>query len=160
MKTEMLLAGESELTSKGANFVLNLNENGLPRFRYDGLMGAVGMTGKEAIGGKLFLTNFRVYFQSHNVNRFNGAFSIFLPSIETMKDVSAFLTKKLEIVTPSYNFEFVVWGIPQFMAQIKAARDALSPSQQEELQSAAQASPEKCGDGLKVFPPLMDLFSR
>lgn len=143
MKAEMLLPGESEITSKGANFVLKLDEHGLPRFRYDGAMGAVGMAGKEAIGGHLHVTNFRVFFQSHSVNRFKGSFSIFLPSIEDMKDASAFLTKKMEIVTPSYNFEFVVWGIPQLMAQIKAARGALSPEQQTQAQAAAQAEPGK-----------------
>jgi len=155
-----LLEGESVIETKGANFVLRLDDHGLPRFRFDGAMGAVGMAGQEAIGGKLYLSNFRLFFDSHSINRFNGSFSIFLPTIVETKDSSRFVTKKLEVTTPSYVFEFVVWGIPKLMESISAAREALSPSQVEALREAAQNAPELCGDGLKIFPPLMDLLSR
>lgn len=157
---EYLLSGESIIETKGANFLLRLDEHGLPRFRFDGAMGMVGMTDQEAIGGKLYLTNFRLFFQSHSINRFNGAFSIFLPAIIETKDNSRFVAKKMEVVTPSYAFEFVVWGIPKLMQAVASARGALSPTQTEVLREVAQKSPEKCGDGLKIFPPLMDLLSR
>lgn len=157
---QYLFAGESIIETKSANFVLRLDEHGLPRFRFDGAMGLVGMVGQEAIGGKLYLTNFRLFFQSHSVNRFNGAFSIFLPSIVETKNTSRFVTKKMEVATPSYRFEFVVWGIPALMAATASARGALTPAELETLEVAVRTAPEKCGDGLKVFPPLMDLFSR
>ena len=157
---EYLFEGEHILETKPANFVLSLTEHGLPRFRFDGAMGAVGMTGKEAIGGKLYLTNYRLFFQSHSINRFNGAFSIFLPTIEETRDISRFLAKKMEVMTPSYQYEFVVWGIPKLMAAITEARTGFTPAQIEVLQTVAQNQPEKGGDGLKVFPPLMDLFSQ
>lgn len=155
-----LLAEERVLMDKGANFVLRLTEHGLPRFRFDGAMGAVGMAGQEAIGGKLYLTNYRLFFQSHSINRFNGTFSMFLPAITELKDNSRFVTKKLAVTTESYVFEFVVWGIPSLIAAIESARAALSLEQIEALQAALQAAPEKYGDGLKVFPLLMDLFTR
>lgn len=159
MDAKLLLPDETEILSKGANFVLNLNENGLPRFRFDGMMGAVGMAGKESIGGHLHLTNFRLVFASHSINRFNGTFSIFLPTIENMEDKSSFVVKKLVVTSPSYAYEFVVWGIPKLVEAINGARNALSSTQIAQMRTAAEAAPEKCGDGLKVFPPLMDLFS-
>ena len=160
MDANLLLADETEIMSKGANFVLNLQENGLPRFRFDGMMGAVGMAGKESIGGHLYLTNFRLVFASHKINRFTGTFSIFLPSIEKMEDKSSFIVKKLEVVTPSYAYEFIVWGIPALVEAVNKAKGALSSTQFARVQQLAQSSPEKCGDGLKVFPPLMELLSR
>lgn len=101
MMDEYLFEGEHVLETKPANFVLSLTEHGLPRFRFDGAMGAVGMAGKEAIGGKIYLTNYRLFFKSHSINRFNGAFSIFLPTIEEIRDTSRFLAKKMEVVMPS-----------------------------------------------------------
>ena len=160
MNSELLLPEETETSSKAANFVLNLTENGLPRFRFDGLMGAVGMAGKESIGGHLHLTNFRLVFSSHSFNRFNGTFSVFLPSIEKMENKSSLLVKKLEVTTPSYVYEFVVWGIPELVKAIDSARNALSSSQVARIREAAQSAPEKCGDGLQVFPPLMDWLSK
>ena len=160
MDASLLLPDESEIISKGANFVLSLADNGLPRFRYDGMMGVVGMAGKESIGGHLHLTNFRLVFASHSVNRFTGTFSIFLPTIESMEDKSSFIVKKLVVTAPSYAYEFVIWGIPKLIEAANTARNALSATQIAQMQAAAQASPEKCGDGLKVFPPLMDLFSK
>lgn len=64
----------------------------------------------------------------------------------------------MEVVTLDYSFEFIAWGVPKFMIAVAAARDSLSAQQAEDLRIAVRDSPEKCGDGLKVFPS--DLFVR
>ena len=152
-----LLPGENIIETKGANFLLRLDENELRQFGVFGVdaeMRLLGLgEGKESIGGRLYLTNFRLFFHSHSVNRFTGSLSIFLPNIIEMKDNSGLITRIMEVVTSGYSFEFIVWGIPKLMIEIAAAQGSLSPAQTEDLRIAVSNSPEKCGDGFKVFPP-------
>jgi hypothetical protein len=146
-----LLAGENVILSKNANAIISVDEQGLSRFAFDQLMWTVGMQGKEAIGGRLHLTNFRLIFKSHAINRLTGKFSILLPTIQEVKDVSRFLTKKIEIVTKTQHFEFVVWGIPELIAAITAAKTKLTVEQIQSLGANAAADYQKLGDGLQVF---------
>jgi hypothetical protein len=146
-----LLAGETVILSKNANAIITVDEQGLSRFAFDQLMWTVGMQGKEAIGGRLHLTNFRLIFKSHAINRLTGKFSILLPTIQEVKDVSRFLTKKVEIVTKTQHFEFVVWGIPELIAAITAAKTKLTAEQIQSLRANAAADYQKLGDGLQVF---------
>ena len=155
-----LFDGETILQAKAAKFALHLDEQGLPRLRSDQATGAVGMAGKESIGGTIFLTKYRLFFQSHGDNRFNGTFSIFLPAIVDVKDKSRLLSRKMEVETPDYTFEFTGWEIPKLVVSTAESRAALTSEQADVLYAAAQATPTKCGDGLKIFPPLMNLFSR
>ena len=76
-----LQAGEELLLSKKANFVIAVSEYGLSRFVADDLMWIAGLEGKEAIGGKLYVTNYRLISISHSLNRISGFFEIFLPAI-------------------------------------------------------------------------------
>lgn len=64
-----LLPGEYLIMSKFANMVVSVQDSGLSRFAFDDYMGLVGMKGKEAIGGKAHLTNYRIIFKSHFFNR-------------------------------------------------------------------------------------------
>ena len=155
-----LFDGESILQAIAAKFAFQLDEQGIPRLRSDPATAAVDSAGKETIGGTIFLTNYRLFFQSHGANPFNGTFSIFLPAIVEVNDTSRFLTKKMDVSTSDYNFEFTAWGIPKLVGQITESRTALTSEQADTFLAAARATPTKCGDGLKVFPPLMSLPSR
>ena len=70
-----LLDSEKLIQTKNANAVIKVDEHGLSRFAFDQLMWMVGMKGKEAIGGKIHLTNYRLIFKSHRINRLTGKFS-------------------------------------------------------------------------------------
>ena len=149
-----LLDGESLIQTKSANAVIKIDEHGLSRFAFDQLMWTIGMKGKEAIGGKIHLTNYRLIFQSHAVNRLTGKFSIFLPTISDLKDASRFLVKKMHVATQTQQFEFVIWGIPAFISQIHSARDSISSDQLNNIRSTAAKDFRKCGEGLKIFAAL------
>lgn len=159
---DYLPSGENIIETKNANFLLRLDENELRRFGVFGIdaeMRLLGLgAGKESIGGKLYLTNFRLFFHSHSVNRFTGSLSIFLPKIVETKNTSGLITGIMEVVTRDRSFEFIAWGVPKFTVAVAAARDSLLPQQTEDLRVTVRDSPEKCGDGLKVFPS--DLFVR
>lgn len=161
---EYLFLGENVIVTKGANFLLHLDEYGLPRFGLFGLDAQMLLAGlpekHESIGGWLYLTNFRLFFQSHRFNRFKGTFSIYLQNIIEAKEISQPLTlsKVMQVITDNHNFEFVVWKIPKLMTAINAARDSISPAQNEALRIAVRSAPEKCGDGLKISPPVMNLL--
>ena len=157
LNTNDLLANEILLMSKGANTIIKPDEHGLSRFAFDGLMPLVGMQGKEAIGGHLHLTNYRLVFESHAINRLTGKFSIFLPTIQDIRNASGLLVKKIEVNTRLQKYEFVVWGIPALLAAIVLAKDSLMPESILSLRSAAVADYKKCGDGLQVFQALEDI---
>src|SRR5689334_18257906 len=151
---EDLLPGENVVVSKAANAIIKVDEHGLSQFAFDQLMWTVGMQGMEAIGGKLHLTNCRLIFKSHAVNRLTGKFSIFLPTIQEVQDISRFLVRKIAVVTKTQRFEFVIWGIPQLITAINTARNSLTPPAIEAMRATALANYQKCGEGLQIFQAL------
>lgn len=145
-----LLTGEQLLASKRANAVLRGQRSGLIGYAFDHLLRVAGLQGNEAIGGHLYLTTYRLVFHSHPFNRVTGTFSIFLPTIQVVRDASHFITKQLAVQTRTQEYTFVVWGIPKLMAAIHAARARLSPQQQVTLREVAVAEFARCGGGLRV----------
>ena len=146
-----LLTNENILLEKNANAVIKLTDYGLSKFAFDKYMWTIGMKGKEAIGGKIYLTNFRLIFTSHNINRVKGKFSIFLHTINSIRDTSFLVTKKLSIGTKLSEYSFVVWGIPAFIKEIENAQNKITKNDLMKMQSEILANYEKCGEGLKIF---------
>lgn len=142
----MLYQGEYVLTSKNANAVVTLREHGLEAIRdTERAMAWAGFAGKEAIGGRLHLTNWRLIFRSHPFDRVKGQMSIVLPTIVDLTDASRFITKKLRVTTRSAEHEFVVWGVPALIRSIGQARSAADGPA---IQAAVQADASLLGSGL------------
>lgn len=138
-----LLPGERVILSKPANAIIRLDDYGLGRFPADQLMRAMGYAGLEAIGGRLHLTSYRLLFKSHRVNRVTGSFSIYLPTITGLADRSKWLAKKLEVTTRNQVFDFVIWGVPAFIAAVQAQSAQVTTEQARELAAAAQGGMER-----------------
>jgi hypothetical protein len=115
-----LLPGEHVLVSKNANAVVGIVQAG------PGSMGSVGMTGTDAVGGQLYLTDLRLIFRAHHVNRLRGGFTIPLSTITHVRDTSSGLRRQIEITTPLERFTFVVWGVAKLIAQIEALRSVVA----------------------------------
>lgn len=128
-----LLPGEAVLLTKKANAVLTPADYGMDPIANGRWMKAVGMSGKEAIGGHLHVTNYRLLFRAHALNRFHGTFSIFLPTIREVLNTSSGVTRRIEIVTGKQRCTYVVWGVPAVIAAIERARSALDPAAVEQL---------------------------
>ncbi|BAY67169.1 hypothetical protein NIES22_73320 (plasmid) [Calothrix brevissima NIES-22] len=143
-----LLNDETLLLSKAANAVIKINTHELKHLPYDQLMSLVDFKNKEAIGGMLYLTNYRLLFKSHTFNRVTGKFSIFLPTVQSVRDTSQLLTKKIEVATQTQTLEFVVWGIPSLIQAIKSAADALTEQQKANIKKCMMTDYAKIGDGL------------
>ena len=141
IQAEELLDGEQVIVTKMANAVIKLSDYGLKRLPYDGLMNLMGFKGKEAIGGKLHLTNFRLVFKAHPVNRVRGKFSIFLPAITQLRNTSSFLAKKLETRTELQIFEFVIWGVDEFIRAATNRQLELTTQQKAALQEMVRTKP-------------------
>lgn len=150
LKGDDLLVDEELVVTKSANAVIRPSEYGLKRFPFDKYMPLVGMKGREAIGGKLHLTTFRLLFKAHAVNRAKGSFSIFLPTVTGVRNASRLATRKVRIETPSQEFEFVLWGIPGFLAAVNERREQLDAAQVENLVAAIQMHPEVVSQDLEV----------
>jgi hypothetical protein len=144
--TADLLPGEAVILTKNANAVIDVGAAGLSRFAYDDLMWAVGMAGREAIGGRLHLTNYRLVFKAHALNRMRGRFSVFLPTVRRVGDASAGIVRRIEVLTGTQRFTFVVWGVPRTIAAIDQARAALGTDAAGDLARIALADIGKIGE--------------
>lgn len=142
LQDEDLLPGERLVITKPANAMIRRDDYGLSALPGEHALKLLGYAGQEALGGKLHLTNYRLLFKSHRVNRVVGAFSIYLPTITGLNDRSRWLAKKLEVVTRMQSFEFVVWGLPAFIRTIQAQSAQVTVTQARELAIAAQAGGE------------------
>ena len=133
------LDGERLLVSKAANLIVRPSDFGLSRFAADGLLWTVGMKNKEAIGGKLHLTSYRLLFKAHGVNRLVGQLSLFLPQINTVQDTSRLLVRRVSVKTALTQSDFIMWGIAKFLRRVAEARAALSQSDHDRLRGIAAA---------------------
>ena len=154
---EDLLPNESVVLKKNANAVIGVTESGLTKFAFGKWMWVIGMKGKEAIGGKLYLTNYRLIFKSHRLNRLRGKFSIFLPTVTELEDTSFLMTRKVSIRTKWTKFDFVMWGISDFIKKAESERANLTEDKITELRKIAIENFDKCGEGLQVFGGLENI---
>jgi hypothetical protein len=138
--------GERLIRTKAANAVVDLAEKRASPLPFSHLMPLVGMKGKEAVGGHLHLTSYRLFFESHGFNRFTGKLSILLPSIRALSDESTFIKKQLRVAAER-DYLFVVWGVSELTAEIEAARRAIEPHRAQ-VAALVQADPRKLGNGL------------
>lgn len=146
-----LLPTEEVLVEKPANYVIRLHDYQVSTSALSALMPLIGMRGKEAIGGTLSLTNYRLVFQAHAINRVHGTFSIFLPTIRDLHNTSVLIVRKLQVATRAHDFEFVLWGISPFMTAIRHAQSALAdPHQQEDLRQLVAANVDTFVESLEM----------
>jgi hypothetical protein len=143
-----LLPEETGILEKNANALVRPDELGLSRFAFDHALGAAGLRGTEAIGGKLHLTTYRLVFKSHAANRAKGEFSIFLPTIREVRNTSSGLKRQLEIATAGQRFTFVVWGAPALITAIEQAKAGLDRPAVLRLAEMAGARSGLLGEGL------------
>lgn len=147
-----MLDGENEVLRKKANFVATLSDHGLSRFAFDGLMQKTGWQGKEAVGGKLVLTTYRLIFTAHALNRLTGSLSIPLVEITGLDNRSSLFVKRLAVSIGAEQYEFVVWGVPRLIAAVEAQRAALLAAPQPYLHAlhALHARSNESVSGLHV----------
>ncbi|KAH7191639.1 hypothetical protein BKA60DRAFT_612912 [Fusarium oxysporum] len=150
LRSDDVLPGEKVLMKKAANAMININDYKLIRFFADDLARLFGKENLEAIGGKLYLTNYRLLFKSHSINRVTGKFSVALPTIIAVEDTSKFLTKRIDVTTSTETFQFVVWGIPELIDKINETRLALEPVEAKRLQSLVLENYKVFGDGMTL----------
>ncbi|MEV5459540.1 hypothetical protein AB0L17_14795 [Streptomyces cellulosae] len=147
---ESMFPGEHVVLHKNANAVIDVKESGLTQFAFDDLMWLIGMSGKEAIGGRCFLTNYRLVFKAHAANRLRGSFSVFLPSVVGVRNSSFAVTRKVTVTTGLQELTMVLWGVPRFIDTVRALSAGLGPDHVAHLVSLVLREPWKAGDGLKV----------
>ena len=134
-----LLQGERLLESKFANAIIKPADYDLSRFFADDLLWTIGMKDKEAIGGQLHLTTYRLLFRSHPANRLTGEFELFLPVVVSVRDTSFLWTRKCAVDTDATHQEFIIWGIAHFLKAIEDARAMLTVDSLNTIQAAVLA---------------------
>lgn len=121
-----LIAGERVLHSQPANLIVRPKDFALGDFAFDDLFWLLGMRHKEAIGGTLHLSNLRLLFKSHRLNRVQGTLSVFLPTISQVEDTSFLLLRRFSVRTGVARLEFVASQAGQLVTRIEQAREELS----------------------------------
>jgi hypothetical protein len=135
-----LLPGEEIGLSKLANLWVRPSEYGLSEF-------AFAVTGdSEAIGGKAHLTNYRLIFAAHGINRLQGIHSIFLANVRQVRKGWT----SLHVETETREYDFVMWFNRRFYEAIERERQAFGPKELRRLQSLVQDNLPAVSKGLQA----------
>jgi hypothetical protein len=146
MQAVNLFPGEVVLLSKGANALLPAGKNVSGGFLARKVPALIGPADHDYVGGRLHLTNYRLKFKSHAVGQ-PVQFTIFLPTIDAVADVSRLVLRKLRVVFPAAKYiEFVMWGIPAFIAALDAARERAKELDWDKIAIDIKNEADKIGD--------------
>lgn len=142
---EYLFQDERVVLSKFANLIVSMKEHGLTKLPFDQLQAlALEMPGKESVGGRAYLTNYRVLFIPHAANRVQRIHSLFLPNI---KKVSSTFTR-LILDTSFETSSFVMWFKSGFIKALGECRTALLAGGLATLRAEIRSCPNKLGGDL------------
>ena len=110
MSKPELAPGERIILAKAASLLVELGGGGTsPSFN---------------VGGRLYLTNRRIWFKTHALNFATGIVDRPLASLTSCTDVSAGLYRMMKLEGGNESCVFVVWGIPRILSEIEAARSS------------------------------------
>ncbi|SFD02238.1 hypothetical protein SAMN05443252_11413 [Bacillus sp. OV322] len=127
LKQEEFLHGEYVILERRANLLINPKDYGLGRMKYN-------LQRKEAVGGKMYVTNYRLLFKPHLINRVKGLHSILLHNIQNARDSSFLFMRKMEVTANNLSYEFVVGKREELMRTIETAKRNITPQQKIELE--------------------------
>ena len=118
MTPDDLFSGETLIRSIGTNVLR-------PRYPNIGITGAkpwvLGSSAPEKVLGVLHLTNYRLKFKPAEGS--TPVFSIFLPAIRDVSNVSWLLVRKFRItVKDGTHIDFIRWSIRPVIAVVEKAR--------------------------------------
>ena len=147
IKPDELFPGETLIRSIGTNVLL-------PRYPNIGSADAeswvakpwvMGSSAPEKVLGVLHLTNYRLIFKP--AERSTPVFSIFLPAIHDVKDVSWLLVRKFRItMRDGTSIEFINWGIRPFIEIVTKARMQAKTLDWETITADVAAAQSKAGN--------------
>ena len=149
-----LLEAEQVLHSAPANLVVKVSDFEIGPFAFDDLLWALGMRGQEALGGRIHLTNRRLLFRTHQLNRLRGTLSVWLPTIQEAANTSYMMVQRLTVRTGSGRINLIIGDVDAFIGQIDEARKAITASDIAGIRSALEADPHRFVEGLKGWDAL------
>jgi hypothetical protein len=139
-----LLPGEASILTKKANFLVSLKKENLRRLHFTNYIQIDG-SDAEAVGGKAHLTNYRLLFKSHALNRLRGTNSVWLPSVTSVNATFVRLVLETEV----QRFEYVMWFKTEIVQAIKTQVAGFTPKRTRALQKVLLANPQVLGPGLE-----------
>jgi hypothetical protein len=147
MKSE-LLQGEELLQSFGANALLPLHPDaggaGAPPY-------VLGASALLKVLGMLHLTNYRLKFKPATPSE--ADFSIFLPAISGVRNVSSWFVWKFRIRMHDETWiDFLRWGVRPVIVAVTAARTHAEELDWKAIGADISAAPDKLG-AWSILPP-------
>ena len=140
-----LFAGETVIRSKAANAFLPPHPAAGPDKASKLVMYLLGKPGLQLVPGMLHLTNYRLKFKPAELPA--AVFTIFLPTIDTVTDVSRLLLRKIKVTTVNeFSLEFGVWSIGDFIAAVDYARARAKTLDWDVISSDTIREADKVGD--------------
>lgn len=114
-----MIPGEEALLSTNATLMVPAAQLGIKPRLSDALLG-----GRVAIGGTLMLTSYRLAFAASPSMSSLGEFGFALAHVHDVRDSSRGPWRTITAHTEMGDWTFVVWGIPELLRSIDAARAA------------------------------------
>jgi hypothetical protein len=76
---------------------------------------------KGAIAGRVYLTNYRLFFQSRGINLFSGAYGIFLRTITADSNDKGWISDQLRVRTRAMEYFFAIRHGKELVAELEKA---------------------------------------
>lgn len=133
------LPGEILRYSGRANAMIVRSDYALPPIRGSSGLPLVAPGGTEAVGGRLYVTNLRVVFTAHAVNRLHGSLTIPLTAIEDIQPWRSKLNIGVEVTTGTTRQQYTTWGRSRVVGAIEDARRALGPAERAQIESVRES---------------------
>jgi len=89
---------------------------------------------RQAVGGTLFITQFRLLFEAHPLNPIGGYTSVLLDTITQVRDTSAFLKPQIT-VTAGVPYDYFMFGVTQPLAAIQRVLTRSTPATRTEARN-------------------------
>jgi hypothetical protein len=161
---DALLPGEKVLATRPANLMFGFDDVKLPEGRKVigpasalelTLRALSGLAKARAIGGKVHITTYRVYFVANRLNSTRGTCSIFHPTIVFDEPVTGAFAGQWVVKTVTSSHRFAVRDPKELSALLRQTRE--KPLDVAALREHVSANPDKVGQGIAPYWGRKDL---
>ena len=138
---EALLPGEKVLASRPANLTFSFDEAKLPEL--------AGHAKARAIGGKVHITTYRIFFAANRLNSTRGSCSVFHPTIAFDEPVTGTFAGQWVVKTATTTLRFAVRDAKELSGLLRQTRE--KPVDVAALREHVTSNLDKVGAGIAPF---------
>ncbi len=157
---DALLPGEKVLAARPANLMFGFeSDEKAPTTQAEALILLAKLVPQmikaRSLGGKLHVTNYRLYFATHRLNTTRGSCSVFLPTILWDQPVAGLVSGQWVVRSGTASHRFAVRDPKELSQLLRQTQE--KPLDVAALKEHARANLEKVGAGISTLFAVKDI---